>query len=45
VSGVKLVFRPQITNLFNSYGWQVSANGGFTYIRKRTAFMSLVADF
>jgi len=45
VSGVKLVFRPQITNLFNTYGWQVSANGGFTYIRKRTAFMSLVADF
>ena len=45
VNGVKLVFRPQITNLFNTYGWQVSANGGFTYIRKRTAFMSLVADF
>ncbi len=45
VSGVKLVFRPQITNLFNAYGWQVSGNGGFSYIRKRTAFMSLVADF
>ena len=35
----------QITNLFNAYGWQVSSNGGFTYSRKRTAFMSLVADF
>ncbi len=45
VRGVKLVLRPQITNLFNAYGWQVSANGGFTYIRKRTAFVSLVADF
>ncbi len=45
VNGVKLVLRPQITNLFNTYGWQVSGNGGFTYIRKRTAFMSLVADF
>jgi iron complex outermembrane receptor protein len=45
VGGVKLVVRPQITNLFNTYGWQVSANGGFTYIRKRTMFMSVVADF
>jgi iron complex outermembrane receptor protein len=45
VSGVKLVVRPQITNLFNAYGWQVSGNGGFTYIRKRTAFVSVVADF
>ncbi len=45
VRGVKLVLRPQITNLFNAYGWQVSGNGGFGYIRKRTAFMSLVADF
>jgi len=45
VSGAKLVLRPQITNLFNAYGWQVAANGGFTYIRKRTIFMSVVADF
>lgn len=45
VNGVNLVLRPQITNLFNTYGWQVSANGGFTYIRKRTAFVSVVADF
>ena len=45
LGGVKMVLRPQITNLFNAYGWQVSSNGGFTYSRKRTAFMSLVADF
>ncbi|MCB2047795.1 MAG: TonB-dependent receptor [Novosphingobium sp.] len=45
VNGVKMVLRPQITNLFNAYGWLVSSNGGFTYSRKRTAFMSLVADF
>lgn len=45
IRGVKLVLRPQIANLFNTYGWLVSGNGGFTFIRKRTAFMSVVADF
>lgn len=45
VDGVNLVLRPQITNLFNAYGWLVSNSGGFTYTRKRTAFVSLVADF
>jgi iron complex outermembrane receptor protein len=45
VNGVNLVLRPQIHNLFNAYGWLVSSSGAFTYIRKRTAFVSLVADF
>lgn len=45
VGDSKFVVRPQITNLFNAYGWQVSNIGGFTYSRRRKAILSLIADF
>jgi iron complex outermembrane recepter protein len=43
--GTKLLIRPQIENLFNSYGWQVSPSGGFTYTNDRVASIQLVVDF
>ncbi|MDG2001764.1 MAG: TonB-dependent receptor [Novosphingobium sp.] len=45
VGDVKIVIRPQLTNLFNAYGWKVSSIGGFTYSRPRRAVVSLIADF
>jgi len=45
VGEVKFVVRPQVTNLFNAYGWQVSSIGGFTYSRGRNAVIGLIADF
>ena len=41
----KFVLRPQIHNLFNSYGWRVSSSGGFTYTGRRYLAVSLLADF
>lgn len=41
----KLLLRPQVLNLFNSYGWQVSQSGGFTYAPRRNVTVSLTADF
>lgn len=36
--------RAQITNLFNTYGWDVSASGGFRFIDTRRFMLSLAAD-
>lgn len=41
----KFVLRPQIHNLFNQYGWQVSPSGGFTYTIRRYLGVSLLGDF
>ena len=40
-----VVIRPQLTNIFNSYGWKVSNIGGFTYSRPRRFVVQLIADF
>lgn len=45
VGDAKFVIRPQLTNIFNAYGWQVSNIGGFTYSRPRRAALQLIADF
>lgn len=40
----KLVVRPLIFNLFNSYGWNVSSSGGWTFNSARTFNISIAAD-
>ena len=40
-----LLLRPQVLNLFDSYGWQVSQSGGFNYTPRRNIAVSLTADF
>ena len=45
VAGSRFVIRPQILNLFNSYGWEVSSSGGFKYSNPRTALIKVIADF
>ncbi len=42
---VNLLLRPRIENLFDSYGWNVSPSGGFSYTNGRTATLQLAADF
>lgn len=44
-AGGSWLLRPTVLNLFNSYGWNVTGSGGFTYINARTGMMTLVADF
>ncbi len=41
----KMILRPQITNLFNSYGWQVSPAGGFLYTPDRHVVVSLISNW
>ena len=41
----KFVLRPQVRNIFNNYGWQVSQSGGFSYTPRRVASVNLIADF
>ncbi len=41
----KFVLRPQIHNLFNSYGWNVTPSGGFTYTGRRYLALGLLGDF
>jgi iron complex outermembrane recepter protein len=41
----KLLFRTQVTNLLNDYGWRVSSSGGFSFTLPRTLVASLSADF
>jgi hypothetical protein len=36
--------RAQVTNLFNSYRWDVSANGSFRFSDARRFLLSLAAD-
>jgi len=45
LGSTRLVLRPLINNLFNSYGWRVSPSGGFTYTSRRFFAVSLLADF
>jgi iron complex outermembrane recepter protein len=39
------LLRPQMTNVFNEYGWNVSSSGGFTASNSRTYTVMLTADF
>lgn len=43
--GKTALLRPQVQNLLNEYGWQVSPSGGFTYNQDRTASLHLIIDF
>jgi iron complex outermembrane receptor protein len=39
-----VLVRAQVTNLFNSFGWNVSSSGYFTPIAARTFLLTLAAD-
>lgn len=39
------VFRVQVRNLTNEFGWRVSGGGGFTYLPMRRVSASLALDF
>lgn len=45
MAGMKMLLRPQVQNLFNSYGWNVSSSGGFTYVASRSGTLELLVDF
>ena len=45
LAGLNMLLRPLVQNLFNSYGWQVSSSGGYTYTGARNAQIDLVVDF
>lgn len=45
VGKTQLLLRPMLINVFNSYGWNVSSSGGFTYTHARAAEIQLIADF
>jgi len=45
LAGLNMLLRPQVQNVLNSYGWQVSSSGGFTYVGARNAQVDLVVDF
>ena len=44
-AGGSFLIRPQVFNLFDNYGWQVSTSGGWTYSAPRSITLQLVADF
>lgn len=44
IAGADILFRPLILNLLDSYDWNVSPTGGFTYTVPRTLLLSLSAD-
>ncbi|GAA4716993.1 TonB-dependent receptor [Sphingomonas lutea] len=41
---IPATLRAQVTNLFDTYGWDVSSNAGFRFIDKRRLLLSLAAD-
>jgi iron complex outermembrane recepter protein len=41
----KLLFRAQVSNILNDFGWRVNSSGGFTFTLPRTLVASLAADF
>jgi iron complex outermembrane receptor protein len=43
--GAPATLRAQVTNLFDVYNWNVSANAGFRFIDNRRFLLSLAADF
>jgi iron complex outermembrane receptor protein len=45
LAGARVILRPQVINLFNAYGWQVSSSGGFTYSTGRFGSLALTADW
>ena len=45
MAGLKMLLRPNVQNLFNSYGWNVSSSGGFTYVPSRSGTLELLVDF
>jgi iron complex outermembrane recepter protein len=45
LAGAQVILRPQLQNVFNHYGWQVSSSGGFLYTPDRVATVSLSADW
>ncbi len=44
IGGAATLFRVQVTNVFNEYGWLVSNSGGFTYSPGRTFTAQLAVD-
>jgi len=44
-AGADWLLRPVLYNAFDTYGWNVSSSGGFTYIPPRALTLQLVADF
>lgn len=44
-AGGNWLLRPSLLNLFDTYGWNVSGSGGFTYTNARTGMVTLVMDF
>lgn len=44
-AGADWLLRPVLLNAFDTYGWNVSSSGGFTYIPPRALTLQLVADF
>jgi iron complex outermembrane receptor protein len=45
VGAAPATLRAQITNLFNVYGWDVSANSSFRFNDTRRFLLTLAADF
>jgi iron complex outermembrane recepter protein len=45
LDGGTWLIRPMIYNLFDSYGWNVSPSGGFTYVQSRAFALQVIADF
>ncbi len=44
IEQVPVLIRIQMTNVLNTYGWQVSSSGGYQYSFARTFTLQLVAD-
>jgi iron complex outermembrane receptor protein len=44
IGGAAALFRVQVTNVFDEYGWLVSNSGGFTYSPGRTFIAQLAMD-
>ena len=45
VDRLPAALRVQLTNVFDSYGWQVAPSGAFTYTRRRALLGDLRMDF
>lgn len=45
IGSVPAMFRAQVRNFGDVYGWKVSSGGGFTLLQGRRAVLSVTADF
>lgn len=45
IGGVPTLFRAQVRNVGDVFGWKVSSGGGFTLLQGRRAILSVTADF